>query len=65
MLVQRQNVRDGMTEIGSSDGRALGSFTLQEPGDAVLLRRTGASCMASRKFMLLIRLSNPIAMFLS
>lgn len=37
MLVQRQNVRDGMTEIGSPEGRALGSFTLQDPGDAVLL----------------------------
>ncbi len=37
MLVQRQNVRDGMTEIGSPEGRALGSFTLQDPGDGVLL----------------------------
>lgn len=37
MLVCRQNVRDGITEIGSSEGARLGSFLLQNPGDAVLL----------------------------
>ncbi len=37
MLVHRQNVRDGMTEIGSPEGQTLGSFTLQNAGDAVLL----------------------------
>ncbi len=37
MLVCRQNVRDGMTEIGSPDGSRLGRFLLQKPGDAVLL----------------------------
>ena len=37
MLVHRQNVRDGVTEIGASDGAKLGSFLLKDPGDAVLL----------------------------
>lgn len=37
MLVARQNVREGITEIGSPDGTKLGSFLLQDPGDAVLL----------------------------
>ncbi len=37
MLVCRQNVRDGVTEIGAPDGTGLGSFLLEDPGDAVLL----------------------------
>lgn len=37
MLVQRTNVRDGVTEIGSSNGERLGRFLLKEPGDAVIL----------------------------
>ena len=37
MLVCRQNVRDGVTEIGSPQGDKLGSFLLQNPGDAVFL----------------------------
>lgn len=37
MLLCRQNVREGMTEIGSPDGTRLGRFLLQKPGDAVLL----------------------------
>lgn len=37
MLVCRHNVRDGITEIGSSQGTRLGSFPLKDPGDAVLL----------------------------
>lgn len=37
MLICRQNVRDGVTEIGSPQGAKLGSFLLQSPGDAVFL----------------------------
>ena len=37
MLVDRRNVTDGVTEIGSQDGRQLGRFTLAAPGDAVFL----------------------------
>lgn len=37
MLVCRENVRDGITEIGAPDGSRLGSFLLKDPGDAVLL----------------------------
>ena len=37
MLVCRNNVRDGITEIGAPDGTNLGRFLLQNPGDAVLL----------------------------
>jgi len=37
MLVCRQNVREGITETGTSEGAKLGSFLLQKPGDAVLL----------------------------
>lgn len=37
MLVARQNVREGITEIGSPDGAKLGSFLLKDPCDAVLL----------------------------
>jgi len=37
MLVERRNVREGVTRIGSPDGRELGEFTLVRPGDAVLI----------------------------
>jgi len=37
MLVDRQNVTEGVTEIGSPDGRQLGRFTLAAPGDAIFL----------------------------
>ena len=37
MLIARQNVAEGVTEIGAPDGTSLGRFTLAEPGDAVLL----------------------------
>jgi hypothetical protein len=37
MLIQRSNVRDGVTEISSPERARLGRFLLQEPGDAVIL----------------------------
>jgi hypothetical protein len=37
LLVRRENVDSGMTEIAAPDGRALGAFTLSDPLDAVLL----------------------------
>jgi len=37
MLIERRNVREGVTRIGAPDGAALGEFTLAEPGDAVLI----------------------------
>lgn len=37
MLVRRENVREGVTEIGSPGGESLGRFLLKAPGDAVLL----------------------------
>lgn len=37
MLIDRQNVAEGITEIGSPDGKELGRFALVEPGDAILL----------------------------
>lgn len=37
MLVERRNVREGVTRIGTPAGRPLGEFTLAEPGDAVLI----------------------------
>ncbi len=37
MLIRRENVDRGMTEIAGPDGRALGAFTLAEPMEAVLL----------------------------
>jgi hypothetical protein len=37
MLVDRQNVREGVTRMGAVDGTPLGEFALAEPGDAVLL----------------------------
>ncbi|PJG49503.1 hypothetical protein CAF53_15765 [Sphingobium sp. LB126] len=37
MLVKRCNVREGVTRIGTPDGKELGEFTLARPGDAVLV----------------------------
>ena len=37
MLIERRNVREGVTRIGAPDGSALGEFTLASPGDAVLI----------------------------
>jgi hypothetical protein len=37
MLVNRQNVDSGVTDIYAPDGTGLGSFTLTAPGDAVFL----------------------------
>ena len=37
MLVERRNVREGVTRIGAPDGTPLGEFTLATPGDAVLI----------------------------
>lgn len=37
ILVERRNVREGVTRIGAPDGTALGQFTLARPGDAVLI----------------------------
>jgi hypothetical protein len=37
MLVDRQNVREGVTRIGAIDGTPLGEFILTAPGDSVLL----------------------------
>jgi hypothetical protein len=37
MLVERQNVSRGMTQLFTPDGRPLGAFTLARPGDAVFL----------------------------
>lgn len=37
MLIERRNVREGVTRIGAPDGAPLGEFTLAQPGDAVLI----------------------------
>jgi hypothetical protein len=37
LLVERQNVRSGMTTIHDLDGRTLGSFTLTQPLDAAVV----------------------------
>lgn len=37
LLVRRENVDEGITQIATPDGRHLGAFTLTEPLDAVLL----------------------------
>lgn len=37
MLVERRNVREGVTRIGAPDGTALGEFTLIQPGDTMLI----------------------------
>ena len=37
MLVERYNVREGVTRIGTPDGTPLGEFTLGQEGDTVLI----------------------------
>lgn len=37
MLVERRNVREGVTRIGAADGTPVGEFTLAQPGDAMLI----------------------------
>ncbi len=37
LLVRRENVDEGVTEIATPEGRRLGAFTLTDPLDAVLL----------------------------
>jgi hypothetical protein len=37
MLVERRNVREGVTRIGAPDGTPLGEFTLTDPGDTMLI----------------------------
>ena len=37
LLVERVNVREGVTRIGAPDGTPLGEFTLTRPGDAMLI----------------------------
>lgn len=37
MLVNRRNAAQGVTQIGTAQGRPLGSFTLTQPGDAIWL----------------------------
>lgn len=37
MLIERRNVREGVTRIGAPDGTALGEFMLAEAGDAMLI----------------------------
>lgn len=37
LLVERRNVREGVTRIGAPDGTPLGEFTLAAPGDAMLI----------------------------
>lgn len=37
MLIERRNVAQGVTRIGSPDGKPLGEFTLVQPGDTMLI----------------------------
>jgi len=37
MLIARENVAEGVTEIGADDGTSVGRFTLGKPGEAVVL----------------------------
>ncbi|MEA3391177.1 2OG-Fe dioxygenase family protein [Sphingobium sp. CCH11-B1] len=37
MLLERRNVREGVTRIGAPDGRPLGEFTLIDPADTMLI----------------------------
>ncbi|RJG55094.1 hypothetical protein D0Z70_09745 [Sphingobium terrigena] len=37
MLIERRNVREGVTRIGAPNGTALGEFMLAEAGDAMLI----------------------------
>ena len=41
MLVNRDNVSSGVTEIFDSERRPLGHFTLSDPGDAVFSTMPG------------------------
>lgn len=37
MLIERRNVREGVTRIGTPGGAHLGEFTLTDPGDTMLI----------------------------
>lgn len=37
MLIERRNVREGVTRIGAPDGTPLGEFTLTDPADTMLI----------------------------
>lgn len=37
MLIERRNVREGVTRIGAPDGAPLGEFTLTDPADTMLI----------------------------
>lgn len=37
MLIDRRNLREGVTRIGAADGAGIGEFTLTRPGDLVLI----------------------------
>lgn len=37
MLIERRNVAQGVTRIGSPEGKPLGQFTLTQPGDTMLI----------------------------
>lgn len=37
MLIERRNVREGVTRIGAADGTPLGEFTLTDPADTMLI----------------------------
>ncbi len=37
MLIERRNVREGVTRIGAPDGTPLGEFILARPGDLMLI----------------------------
>jgi hypothetical protein len=37
MLIERRNVREGVTRIGAQDGTPLGEFTLTDPADTMLI----------------------------
>ncbi|MFB0875412.1 MULTISPECIES: 2OG-Fe dioxygenase family protein [unclassified Sphingobium] len=37
MLIERRNVREGVTRIGMADGTPLGEFTLTDPADTMLI----------------------------
>lgn len=37
MLIERRNVREGVTRIGAPDGSPLGEFTLTDPADTMLI----------------------------
>jgi len=37
MLIERRNLREGVTRIGDATGQPIGEFTLTDPGDTVLI----------------------------